>query len=119
CAPADLTKAIRTAHQFITFCNGTPFQYAMAQALALPDSYYEGFIADYRARRDRLCAGLSDVGFGVLRPAGTYFVCVDIRPLGFADDMELCRRLPHDVGVAAIPNSAFYLHKDIGRHLVR
>lgn len=119
CAPADLTRAIRTAHQFITFCNGTPFQYAMAKALALPDTYYETFLAEYRARRDRLCAGLQDVGFGVLPPAGTYFVCVDIRPLGFHDDMELCRRLPVDVGVAAIPNSAFYLHKELGRHLVR
>jgi N-succinyldiaminopimelate aminotransferase len=119
CASPDLSRAIRCAHQFITFCHSPPFQHAMAHALALPDDYYTEFLADYRARRDRLCAGLSEVGFEVLVPAGTYFVCADIRPLGFSDDMELCRRFPADVGVAAIPNSAFYLNKDEGRHLVR
>ena len=119
CAPPDLSRAVRTAHQFITFCNGTPFQHAMARALAAPDDYYREFLSGYRARRDRLCAGLRDVGFEVLEPAGTYFVSADIRPLGFEDDMELCRRLPEAVGVAAIPSSAFYLNKDAGRHLVR
>lgn len=118
-APKALSTAIRTAHQFVTFCGAPPYQLGMAHALNLPDSYYEGFLAEYRARRDRLCEGLSAVGFDVLVPAGTYFVCVDIRPLGFSDDMQLCRRLPKDVGVAAIPNSAFYLNKDEGRHLVR
>ena len=119
CAPPDLSRAIRTAHQFITFCNGTPFQPAIATALALGDDYYLQFTADYRARRDRLCTGLAEVGFEVLKPAGTYFVCVDIRPLGFDDDMALCKQLPKAVGVAAIPNSAFYVNKEHGRHLVR
>jgi N-succinyldiaminopimelate aminotransferase len=119
CAPPAITAAVRTAHQFITFCTGAPFQHAMAKALRLPDAYFETFVADYRARRDRLCAGLREVGFDVLTPAGTYFVCVDIRPLGFSDDMDLCRRLPEAVGVAAIPNSAFYVDKERGAHLVR
>ena len=119
CAPPNLTRAIRTAHQFVTFCNSTPFQHAVAKALALGDEYFDTLREDYRGRRDRLCAGLRDVGFTVMQPAGTYFVCVDIRPLGFSDDMELCRRLPEAVGVAAIPNSAFYVNKEAGRHLVR
>jgi N-succinyldiaminopimelate aminotransferase len=119
CAPPDLSRAIRIAHQFVTFCNGTPFQHAMAKALAAPDEVYEAFLAGYRARRDRLCDGLREVGFEVLVPAGTYFVCVDIRPLGFDDGMDLCRRMPETVGVAAIPNSAFYLDESAGRHLVR
>jgi N-succinyldiaminopimelate aminotransferase len=119
CAPPEITAALRTAHQFITFCNGTPFQLAMAKALALPDAFYEGFVRDYRSRRDRLVAGLKDVGFEVLTPDGTYFVCVDIRKLGFSSDRELCRLLPEKVGVAAIPNSAFYLDPKRGQHLVR
>jgi N-succinyldiaminopimelate aminotransferase len=119
CASPALTKAIRTAHQFVTFCNGTPFQHAIAHALGHAGGYYEELVTDYRARRDRLCAGLREVGFGVLVPAGTYFVCTDIRPLGFEDDVQLCRRLPADVGVAAIPASAFYLDKAAGKHLVR
>ncbi len=119
CAPVELTRALRAAHQFITFCNGTPFQYAVARGLASDDEYFAGLTAAYRARRDRLCAGLAEVGFGVRRPAGTYFVLADIRPLGYEDDVEFCRMLPETVGVAAIPPTSFYLHREAGRHLVR
>ncbi len=119
CAPPELTRALRAAHQFITFCNGTPFQYAVARALALDDGYFAGFTGAYRARRDRFCAGLEEVGFGVRRPAGSYFVLADIRPLGWDDDVEFCRMLPETVGVAAIPPTSFYLHREAGRHLVR
>ncbi len=118
-APPALTRALRTAHQFITFCSGAPFQLAMAVGLRLPNAYYDEFTSAYRDRRDRLCSGLSEVGFKVLKPSGTYFICADIRPLGFANGMELCRALPEKVGVAAVPNSAFYLNENAGRHLVR
>ncbi len=118
-ASPDLTRAIRTSHQFITFCNGTPFQHGIAHALRMGDDFFDTFLSEYRVRRDKLCAGLRDVGFTVLEPAGTYFACVDIRSLGFSDDKTLCRLLPETVGVAAIPNSAFYLDPRRGRHLVR
>jgi N-succinyldiaminopimelate aminotransferase len=119
CASAPLSRALRTAHQFITFCTATPFQHAMARAYAAPDAYFSTFLAEYRARRDRLCQGLAEIGFQVLTPAGTYFALTDIRPLGFDDDVEFCRMLPERVGVAAIPPSSFYLNKHEGRHLVR
>ncbi len=119
CAQPALTAAIRTAHQFITFCNSAPLQPAMAAALGADDDSYHRFLADYRQRRDHLCGGLAEVGFDVLAPAGTYFVLADIRPLGWDDDVEFCRMLPAEVGVAAIPPTAFYVHKEAGRHLVR
>jgi N-succinyldiaminopimelate aminotransferase len=119
CAPAPITRALRSAHQFITFCNGTPFQHAMVHGYRAPDSYFEQFTADYRARRDKLCDGLAKVGFDVLIPAGTYFVQTDIRPLGWDDDFEFCRMLPEAIGVAAIPTSAFYSDRAVGKHLVR
>jgi N-succinyldiaminopimelate aminotransferase len=119
CAAPDLTRALRTCHQFVTFCNGTPFQHAMSLAYRAPDEYFQSFVSDYRKRRDRLCDGLRDVGFEVLTPAGTYFALTDIRPLGYEDDVEFCRMLPAEIGVAAIPPSAFYANKDEGRHLVR
>lgn len=119
CAPASITRALRSAHQFITFCNGTPFQHAMAHGYRAPDSYFEQFQADYRARRDKLCEGLANVGFEVLTPAGTYFAQTDIRPLGWDDDLEFCRMLPKKIGVAAIPTSAFYSDREAGKHLVR
>lgn len=119
CASPELSAAFRGVHQFVTFCVATPFQHAMATALAAPDAYFEALARDYRARRDRLCQGLEDAGFGVLVPSGTYFVQADIRPLGFDDDVAFCRMLPERVGVAAIPTSAFYANKAEGRHLVR
>ena len=119
CAPAEITRALRAAHQFITFCSATPFQHAVAEALGAGDDYYDGFVEAYRARRDRLCTGLAEVGFRVHVPAGTYFVMADIRPLGFGDTEEFCRRLPEKIGVAAIPPTSFYARPEEGRHLVR
>lgn len=119
CAPPDLSRALRTAHQFINFCNGGPFQVAMAHALRLGDEYYTTFLQDYRQRRDHLRAGLAEAGFGVLPTAGTYFTLADIRPLGFDDDVEFCRWLPATAGVAAVPPTAFYVNKAEGRHLTR
>jgi N-succinyldiaminopimelate aminotransferase len=119
CAPPEITEALRMVHQFVTFCIATPFQHAMAAALGTSDDYYEGLRADYRARRDRLCDGLEEAGFGVRKPEGTYFALADIRPLGGDDDVAFCRALPARVGVAAIPVSAFYDGPGAPRHLVR
>jgi len=119
CAPPEITAALRSAHQFVTFAVNTPGQHAMAVALRAPDAYFEGFLAEYRVRRDRLCAGLREAGFAVVPPAGTYFAVADIRPLGHPDAVAFCRMLPERIGVAAIPVSAFYARPEAGRHLVR
>jgi N-succinyldiaminopimelate aminotransferase len=119
CASAELTAALRTAHQFVTFAVNTPGQHAMATALRAPDAYFSAFVAEYRARRDRLCAGLREAGFALTPPAGTYFAVADIRPLGYDDAVAFCRMLPERLGVAAIPVSAFYTRPDSARHLVR
>ncbi|MPZ72391.1 MAG: pyridoxal phosphate-dependent aminotransferase [Nitriliruptorales bacterium] len=119
CAPPDLTTAVRTAKQFMTFTNGTPFQHAIVQALRLGDGYFEDFAAGYRGRRDRLVNGLSEIGFEVFRPQGTYFVTADVRSVGFEDGIEFCRTMPGKLGVAAVPNAAFYIDPRRGRSLVR
>lgn len=119
CASPALSAAVRTAHQFLTFCNGTPFQHALAAGLEQGGAYFDELRADYRRRRDRLCAGLSAAGFDVLTPAGTYFALADVRPLGYDDDVAFCRLLPERVGVAAIPVSVFCPSHAAPRHLVR
>jgi N-succinyldiaminopimelate aminotransferase len=119
CAASALTEALRMVHQFVTFTIASPFQHAMAAALTTSDDYFRELAADYRSRRDRLCAGLRDAGFAVRAPEGTYFALADIRPLGYEDGETFCRELPARVGVAAIPASAFYAHPAAGRHLVR
>jgi N-succinyldiaminopimelate aminotransferase len=117
-APA-LVTAVRSAKQYLTYVSAGPFQYAVAEALALPDSYFTGFRDDLRAKRDLLAAGLAEAGFGVFRPAGTYFVTTDIRPLGFDDGFAFCRALPERAGVVAIPNAVFYDHREQGAPFVR
>jgi N-succinyldiaminopimelate aminotransferase len=119
CAAPPLTEALRMVHQFVTFTIASPFQHAMAAALATGEAYFSDLVADYRSRRDRLCAGLREAGFTVRSPEGTYFALADIRPLGYEDGATFCRELPGRVGVAAIPASAFYAHPAAGRHLVR
>lgn len=119
CAPPALTAALRTAHQFVTFCTATPFQHALARAFVADENFFTGLTAEYRARRDRMCNGLRDIGLDVLTPAGTYFVTTDIRSLGYSDDIEFCRMLPEKIGVAAIPTSVFYVNQHEGKHLVR
>ncbi|MDX6311170.1 MAG: N-succinyldiaminopimelate aminotransferase [Streptomyces sp.] len=118
-ASPELVSAVRSAKQFLTYVASGPFQYAVAEALRLPDAYFAGFQADLKAKRDLLSAGLADAGFRVFRPAGTYFVTTDIRPLGESDGFAFCRALPERVGVVAIPNAVFYDHKEAGAPYVR
>ncbi len=114
-----LTKAVRSAHQFLTFATATPLQHGAATALRAPDSFFETFRAEYRELRDLLVDGLQSVGFRVTAPAGTYFVMADHTPFGFDDDVTFCRHLIEKIGVAAISPSAFYEVSDDGRKFVR
>ncbi|GAB2735990.1 pyridoxal phosphate-dependent aminotransferase [Streptomyces bullii] len=118
-ASPGLVTAVRSAKQYLTYVSSGPFQYAVAEALALPDTYFEAFRADMLAKRDLLAAGLEEAGFRVFRPAGTYFVTTDIRPLGETDGVSFCRSLPERAGVVAIPNAVFYDHREAGAPFVR
>ncbi len=118
-APSQLVEAVRTAKQFLTYVNGAPFQHAIAVGLRLGDAYFHEFRADLLAKRDRLARGLASAGFGVLLPAGTYFITADIRPLGAFDGRAFCRQLPERCGVVAVPNVVFYDDKVEGAPLIR
>ena len=120
----ELVTAVRSAKQYLTFVASGPFQYAVAEALALPESYFTGIREDLRAKRDLLSAGLTAAGFEVYRPQGTYFITTDIRPLGDdrshgGDGFAFCRALPERAGVVAIPNAVFYDHREAGAPFVR
>ncbi|MFF5712030.1 pyridoxal phosphate-dependent aminotransferase [Streptomyces sp. NPDC012756] len=118
-ASPELTSAVRSAKQFLTYVSSGPFQYAIAEALRLPAAYFDGLRADLSAKRDLLSEGLAQAGFEVYRPAGTYFVTTDVRPLGATDGFDFCRSLPERAGVVAIPNAVFYDHREAGAPFVR
>jgi len=118
-ANGPLVSAVRTAKQYLTYVSAGPFQYAVAEALQLPDSYFDGFRTDLRRKRDLLGDGLRAAGFEVYQPQGTYFITTDITPFGEKDAYAFCRALPERCGVVAIPNSVFYDDPDAGRSQVR
>ena len=115
----ELVAAVRTTKQFLTFVSGGPFQYAIAQALALPDEYYRSIAAGLAGKRDLMCDGLAAAGFDVYRPEGTYFITTDVRPFGEVSGLEFCRKLPYAAGVVAIPSVVFYDNAEAGQFQVR
>ncbi|MDX2132826.1 MAG: aminotransferase class I/II-fold pyridoxal phosphate-dependent enzyme [Planctomycetota bacterium] len=117
--PEPLTRAIRAAHQFITFCAPTPLQHGAVAALDGAPEYAACVRELFTANRDTLAAALSRCGLTVFPSHGTYFVMADHTPLGFASDRAFCEHLTREVGVAAIPPSGFYLTPGAGRSLVR
>ena len=117
--PADLTRAVRAAHQFLTFTTPTPVQHGAVAALGAPDSFYDEMRRSYRAKRDLLAAGLSAAGFEVHPTEGTYFTMAGYRALSDADDRQFCRHMVERAGVVAIPPSVFYHDPTDGFGLVR
>jgi N-succinyldiaminopimelate aminotransferase len=107
--PRVLRDAVLQAHQYVTFAVPTPLQEAVATALELPDSYFAELQAAYARRRGKLLEALEAAGLTPWEPEGAYFACTDVSGRGFADDDSFCRHLTTEVGVAAIPLSAFYL----------
>ncbi len=106
---AHLIEPIAKAHQFTTFTTPPHLQIAVARGLDLPDSYFAGIKADLAAKRDRMAAGLSKLGFEVGACEAAYFLNADFSALKIAEnDVEACQAMVRDAGVAAVPVSAFY-----------
>jgi aspartate/methionine/tyrosine aminotransferase len=114
CAAPSLMRVLAKAHQYITFTTPPNLQAAVAYGLAKPDSYFEDMRSDFQRSRDRFASGLRELGFPVLDSQGTYFLNVDLAPLGLNEDDEgFCKRLVAEYKVAAIPVSAFYADQPI------
>jgi N-succinyldiaminopimelate aminotransferase len=108
CAAPHIMKVLAKSHQFLAFTTAPNLQAAVAYGLAKDDAYFEGMRKNFARSRDRFTDGLRTLGFDVIPSQGTYFVNIDIAPLGETDDVAFCRRLVMEHGVAAIPVSAFY-----------
>ncbi len=121
--PAALTASVRAAHQFLTFSVATPLQFGAASALRDGGAYVRELLSHYEAQKRQLTSALGAIGFGVQACEGTYFVMADhsavSKRLGLSGDVEMCRYLTTEVGVAAIPPSVFYGRPELGRTLVR
>jgi len=110
-APASLSQEFRKVHQFNVFTVNTPMQHGLARYMADPKPYLD-LPAFYQRKRDLFRQGLANTQFRLLPGEGTYFQCVDISGLSVPEknlgEAEFCKWLTSEVGVAAIPLSAFY-----------
>ncbi|MCL4303620.1 MAG: aminotransferase class I/II-fold pyridoxal phosphate-dependent enzyme [Anaerolineae bacterium] len=118
-AAAELNQAVFRVHQFLTYSVAAPLQEGVVAALQVADDYYAELAAMYQANRDFLAAALAEAGLKPIMPQGTYFIMVDISALNFPDDVTFCRYLTTEIGVAAIPPSAFYFNPADGATLAR
>ena len=120
-APAALSAEFRKVHQFNVFTVNTPVQHALAAYMADAKPYLE-LAAFYQRKRDLFRAGLARTKFKLLPGEGTYFQCVDISGLAVPErnlpEAEFCLWLTSEIGVAAIPLSAFY-GNGFDQHVVR
>ncbi|HTK08647.1 MAG TPA: aminotransferase class I/II-fold pyridoxal phosphate-dependent enzyme [Ktedonobacteraceae bacterium] len=117
----DLIEGVSRAHQFITFAVHHPTQEAVAQALNLPDSYYDDFKKLYARKRDILLSALAKGGLPCLAPQGTYFVLADFTGVFKGTPLEFTHYLIKEIGVACIPPGTLYTpeHAHIGSNYVR
>ncbi len=106
-APAPLTAEFRKVHQFNVFTVNTPVQYGLAAYMA-DDRPYLDLPAFYGAKRDLFRNGLASTRFKLLPAEGSYFQCVDISEVSDLGEADFCKWLATNIGVAAIPLSAFY-----------
>ncbi len=106
-APTTLTAEFRKVHQFNVFTVNTPVQHGLAAYMADPSPYQE-LAAFYQRKRDLFRAGLQRTRFKLLPSQGTYFQCVDISQVSQMGEADFCQWLTREIGVAAIPLSAFY-----------
>ena len=106
-APAALTAEFRKVHQFNVFTVNTPMQHGLARFMADP-AHHLGLPAFYQRKRDLFRAGLASTRLRLLPSRGSYFQCVDYSAVSGLKEEDFCRWLTAEVGVAAIPLSAFY-----------
>ncbi|AOW15541.1 methionine aminotransferase [Hydrogenophaga crassostreae] len=110
-APALLMSEFRKVHQFNVFTVNTPMQHALSAYLTNPAPYRD-LPAFYQRKRDLFRDGLASTRFRLLPGQGTYFQCVGIEGLTVAErelpEADFCQWLTREIGVAAIPLSAFY-----------
>ena len=118
-APPRIADAIRKMHDFISVGAAAPLQEAGVIAMGLPDRYYDELASAYQKRRDRLIQILDSSGFDPIVPEGAYYVMSDISGWAYPDDIEFCRFLVTEVGVAAVPGSSFFRDPAAGKDLIR
>jgi methionine aminotransferase len=107
-APGEMTQEFRKIHQFVTFTTHTPTQWAIAEYMDHYPEHYLDLPKFYQSKRDVFNSAMEDSGFRLKPSAGTYFQLADYSALSDMNDRDFSIYLTREIGVAAIPISAFY-----------
>ena len=117
-SPENAAVAAR-AHQFLTFSTAPNLQAAVAFGMEHGDAWIEPMRQRFSRALNRMSEGLTTVGYRVLEPASTYFLCIDLKASGIeVDDETFATAAVERAGVATVPVSAF-AEDNPSRHLVR
>jgi L-glutamine---4-(methylsulfanyl)-2-oxobutanoate aminotransferase len=111
-APERIINGVRKVHDFLTVGAAAPLQEAAIIGLRMPDSYYEDLLKTYTRKRKIFLGYLEEANLAYTVPEGAYYVMVDISRFGRDSDMEFCKWLVREAGVAAVPGSSFF-HEDV------
>ena len=107
-APADIINGARKVHDFLTVGAAAPLQEAAITGLEMPERYYKEVQAKYTELKDRFLGYLDKAKLTYTKPQGAYYVLVDIKPLGWDDDVKFSEWLVKEIGVAGVPGSSFF-----------
>ncbi|MBV8771626.1 MAG: aminotransferase class I/II-fold pyridoxal phosphate-dependent enzyme [Deltaproteobacteria bacterium] len=114
-----LTSAIRKVHDFLTVGAPHPLQEAGATALRLPAAFYRELATMYQRKGAMLFEALTAAGLKCRAPEGAYYIMAEVGHLGFRDDFAAADFMLDEVGIAAVPGSSFYHHRELGHHILR
>lgn len=115
-ASPEVIAQARKVHDFLTVGAAAPLQEAAVTALNFPLNYYDQLRSEYTRRRDCFLGFLRQAGLAYTEPQGAYYVLADVSDLNKTDDVDFCRWLAKEIGVAAVPGSSFF-HEPV-RHLI-
>ena len=118
-AQERLTSAIRKVHDFLTVGAPHPLQEAGTTALRLAPAFYRELAAMYQRKGAMLFEALSAAGLKCRAPQGAYYIMAEVGLLGFKDDFAAADFMLDEVGIAAVPGSSFYHHRELGRNILR
>jgi aspartate/methionine/tyrosine aminotransferase len=107
-APPRLTEALRKVHIYLTIAAPAPLQEAAIVALNFSDDYYRQLQLDYTRRRDIFLSYVNRAGLTANLPQGAHYILADISAFGYQDDMQFCRWMAREIGVAGVPGSSFF-----------
>lgn len=107
-APERYTMPLRRLHDYLTLACPTPFQLGGIAAVNSPPAFYENLTASYTELRDKLAGYLTDAGFRLAKPQGTYFIFAECDKFGFENDRAFADHLALDIKVVGVSGYSFY-----------